>query len=122
MNGAPGRRDIVLDVHCRDDLEYWTRTHRWLALRAFRLIEATSQDPFDGREIPSALRGELTGCRSRRIDHEHRLVYMVEDGIQYRGSSTRAPVYSGWVSSSSLRVAVASLTPTRSRAFSLSAE
>jgi len=79
VNGRAGRREIVLDRHCLEDLEYWTRTHRRLALRVLRLIEATIRDPFDGPGKPEQLRGELAGCWSRRIDHEHRLVYTVDD-------------------------------------------
>ena len=79
MNNATERRIAVLDAHCLQDLEYWTRTHRRLALRVLKLIDATMRDPFSGPGKPERLRGELAGCWSRRIDHEHRLVYVVDD-------------------------------------------
>ena len=54
-----------------------------MALRALRLVEATMRDPFDGPGKPERLRGKLSGCWSRRIDHEHRLVYKVDDDRVY---------------------------------------
>ena len=83
MRRHPGRRDIVLDPHCLQDLEYWTRTERRTALRALRLIEATTRDPFGGPGKPERLRGELSGCGSRRMDSEHRLVYVVDEERVY---------------------------------------
>ena len=78
-----GRRNIVLDPNCPEDLEFWTRTRRRMALRALRLVEATMRDPFDGPGKPERLRGKLSGYWSRRIDHEHRLVYKVDDDRVY---------------------------------------
>ena len=83
MTVTTGRRNIVLDPNCLQDLEYWARTHRRMALRVLRLIEATTRDPFDGPGKPERLRGKLSGCWSRRIDHEHRLVYKVDDDRVY---------------------------------------
>ena len=83
MKRTTGQRDIVLDPHCLQDLDYWTRSHRRLALRALRLIEATMRGPFDGPGKPERLRGELAGFWSRRIDDEHRLVYQVDEDRVY---------------------------------------
>ena len=44
-----------------------------------RLIEDTLRDPFSGIGKPEPLRHVLQGCWSRRIDAEHRLVYLVEE-------------------------------------------
>ena len=46
--------------------------------RINRLIEDTLRDPVAGIGKPEPLRHVLQGCWSRRIDAEHRLVYMVE--------------------------------------------
>jgi len=37
------------------------------------------RDPFNGTGKPEPLKYELAGCWSRRINSEHRLVYIVED-------------------------------------------
>jgi toxin YoeB len=44
-----------------------------------KLIEAITQSPFEGIGKPEALKYNLTGCWSRRINKEHRIVYEVFD-------------------------------------------
>jgi toxin YoeB len=44
-----------------------------------RLNTESARSPFTGTGKPEALKHELKGCWSRRIDHEHRLVYKVTD-------------------------------------------
>jgi toxin YoeB len=61
-----------------EDLQYWVQQNPKLAKRLLRLIEETQRDPFGGTGKPEALRGELSGWWSKRIDQEHRLVYRVE--------------------------------------------
>lgn len=50
-----------------------------MALRIIRLIREVQRDPFVGVGKPEPLKNELSGCWSRRIDQEHRLVYEVLD-------------------------------------------
>ena len=47
------------------------------------LIKDISRNPFDGIGKPEALKGNLSGFYSRRINHEHRLVYVVKDDTIY---------------------------------------
>jgi toxin YoeB len=49
-------------------------------LRINRLIDEAQGDPASGTGKPEALRGDLKGFWSRRIDQEHRLVYTVDHG------------------------------------------
>ncbi len=42
------------------------------------LIVEVTRDPFKGRGKPEPLKGDFSGCWSRRITQEHRLVYRVE--------------------------------------------
>ena len=42
------------------------------------LIVEVTRDPFKGRGKPERLKGDFSGCWSRRITQEHRLVYRVE--------------------------------------------
>ena len=37
------------------------------------------REPFEGIGRPEPLKGQLSGYWSRRIDHEHRLVYKAQD-------------------------------------------
>ncbi len=43
------------------------------------LIQECRRDPFKGSGKPEALKHSFRGCWSRRIDQEHRLVYMVRE-------------------------------------------
>lgn len=61
-----------------DDYTSWAG-NRMILLRINRLITEASRDPAVGAGKPERLRGDLSGCWSRRIDHEHRLVYMVDN-------------------------------------------
>ena len=47
-------------------------------LRIIRLIRDVQRDPTSGIGKPEKLKHELSGCWSRRIDQEHRLVYEVK--------------------------------------------
>jgi len=62
-----------------DDLRYWLKTDKRQAERILALLEEVRRTPFSGHGKPEPLRFQLTGCWSRRIDREHRLVYQVEE-------------------------------------------
>jgi toxin YoeB len=51
---------------------------RKLFQRTMDLIEAVTRDPFAGIGKPEALKHQLAGCWSRRINDRHRLVYRVD--------------------------------------------
>jgi toxin YoeB len=61
------------------DLRYWVETDRRIALRLLTLIDAILRDPFVGIGSPELLRHGLAGAWSRRLTHEHRVVYLVSD-------------------------------------------
>lgn len=61
------------------DLRHWIKNDRRIADRILGLVEEITRDPFSGTGKPEPLKFQLAGCWSRRIDREHRLVYMVED-------------------------------------------
>lgn len=43
------------------------------------LLQAIQESPYTGIGKPEALKHELSGKWSRRINHEHRLIYSVTD-------------------------------------------
>ena len=54
----------------------WIQEHyRKLLKRINLLIRDATRTPFEGIGKPEPLRGDLSGCWSRRITDEHRLVY-----------------------------------------------
>lgn len=72
-------REAVFHPEFRDDLRYWIKTDRGVALRVLELVEAVLRDPFSGIGKPEPLKYLLAGCWSRRITQEHRLVYEVSE-------------------------------------------
>ncbi len=62
-------------------IEYrnWIEIDRKIALRISDLINDSLRNPFDGIGKPEPLKYEFKGYWSRRIDHEHRLVYKVSE-------------------------------------------
>jgi len=75
----PAEREAVFQPEFREDLKYWVKSDRKVALRMLELAEATIRDPFDGMGKPEPLKFALAGCWSRRVTQEHRLVYRVGD-------------------------------------------
>ena len=70
-------KSLEFDPAAFDDLAWWVEKDRKQALRVIKLIEAIQRDPFQGIGKPEPLKHDLTGCWSRRINDEHRLVYQV---------------------------------------------
>jgi toxin YoeB len=62
-----------------EDLRYWVKTDRKVALRALDLVEAILRDPFTGLGKPEPLKYLASGAWSRRLTQEHRVVYLVRD-------------------------------------------
>ena len=67
-------RRSVFTSQFREDLQYWTRHDRKIALRVLDLVEDAMRSPFDGIGKPEPMRFDFAGCWSRRISAEHRLV------------------------------------------------
>jgi toxin YoeB len=68
---------LEFDPAAFEDLAWWVQRDRSQALRIIKLIREIQRDPFTGVGKPEPLKAELSGCWSRRIDPEHRLVYQV---------------------------------------------
>lgn len=78
------KRFAVFHAEFREDLRYWVKTDRSVAIRVLDLVDAVLRDPFQGPGKPEPLRFLLAGCWSRRITQEHRLVYRVgREGIDF---------------------------------------
>jgi toxin YoeB len=69
---------LVFTPHGWEDYRYWQATDKAVIKRIDRLLDDTLRDPFAGIGKPEPLRHILGGCWSRRIDNEHRLVYLIE--------------------------------------------
>lgn len=71
------QREPIFQPQFREDLRYWVKTNRKIALRVFELIEAIMRNPFEGIGKPEPLKSMLSGAWSRRLTQEHRIVYTV---------------------------------------------
>ncbi len=61
------------------DYVYWQGQDKKTLKRVNKLIAAVLRTPFEGMGKPEALKENLSGFWSRRIDDSHRLVYAVTD-------------------------------------------
>jgi len=77
-------RDAVFQPEFIEDLRHWVETDRKVALRALNLVDAILRDPFTGIGKPEPLKYLAPGVWSRRLTHEHRIVYRVsKDRIDF---------------------------------------
>lgn len=61
-----------------EDLEFWKKSgNKIIQKRIVLLIEDIRKHPFSGIGKPEALKYELAGKWSRRINSEHRIIYQV---------------------------------------------
>ncbi len=70
--------EIVFQTQAWEDYQYWLEKDSKVLQRINDLIKDTTRSPFKGIGKPEPLKGDLSGCWSRRITDEHRLVYIVE--------------------------------------------
>jgi len=69
---------LIFHPHAWQDYLSWMEGDRKSLRKINDLIRDIQRSPFEGLGKPEALRFELSGSWSRRIDQEHRLVYRVE--------------------------------------------
>lgn len=64
-----------------EDYEYWQSQDKKTLKRINSLVKDIQRCSFDGLGKPEPLRGNLSGCWSRRIDETNRLVYRVSEDV-----------------------------------------
>ena len=69
---------IVYTDDFRKQFCYWKEHNKKIVEKIENLIISISQNPFKGIGKPELLCFQLSGCWSRRINREHRLVYKIE--------------------------------------------
>ena len=68
-------RNATLTPDALEGMADWAKFEPKMLKRIFRILEECCRTPFEGIGKPEALKGNLSGYWSRRIDEEHRLVY-----------------------------------------------
>ena len=72
--------EVIFTPDAHADPEFWQRSgNRAVQSKMSLLLASICQTPFEGPGKPEALKYELAGKWSRRIDREHRIVYAVTD-------------------------------------------
>lgn len=70
---------IIFAEEAWEDYKYWQESDKKTLKRINDLIKAISREPFEGIGDPEPLKFNWSGFWSRRINREHRLIYMVEN-------------------------------------------
>ena len=70
---------ITFSSHAWEDYTSWLKEDRKMLVKINQLIKDIQRTPYDGIGKPEALKYDLAGYWSRRIDREHRLVYKVDN-------------------------------------------
>ncbi len=59
---------------------HWNKVGDEVILKKIkRILFELSEHPKEGRGRVEQLRGNLSGCWSRRLNHQHRMVYEIND-------------------------------------------
>ena len=70
--------EIIYSEDAQRDIEYWKKSgNKIIQKKIQQLLLAIEENPFEGIGKPEALRFNLSGKWSRRINHEHRIVYQM---------------------------------------------
>jgi len=72
--------EVVYSPKAIEDLKYWKKSgNKIIQKKITSLIEAIQENPYEGIGKPEPLKYNLSGAWSRRINHEHRLVYEITE-------------------------------------------
>jgi toxin YoeB len=75
--------EIIYSEEAQHDIEYWKKSgNKIIQKKIQQLLNAIEENPFDGIGKPEALRYNLSGKWSRRINQEHRIVYELLENNQ----------------------------------------
>lgn len=70
-------RSITFMPTAWEHLNWWNKENPKMISKIFELAGNAAKTPFEGLGKPEALKGNLQGYWSRRINQEHRIVYKV---------------------------------------------
>ena len=74
-------RNIQFSPTAIEHLKLFKTGNQKLTFKVFELISDIQNNPFDGLGKPEPLKGKYQGYWSRKINDEHRLVYMITDQL-----------------------------------------
>ena len=72
--------DLTFTQRAKEDRSYWDKSGDLVIKKRIKaLLQALVANPYGGTGKPEPLKYELSGCWSRRINREHRIIYKVTD-------------------------------------------
>ncbi|HYV90151.1 MAG TPA: Txe/YoeB family addiction module toxin [Chitinophagales bacterium] len=74
-------RAVLLTQVALDDLNSFKTGNQKLVFKVLELISDIQKTPFEGIGKPEPLKHQYSGCWSRRINDEHRLVYKITNEV-----------------------------------------
>lgn len=72
-------RELIFKPLALEQFTLWVKTDKNIHKKIIKLLTEIIETPFTGTGKPEALKHKLSGCWSRRITKEHRLVYQVSE-------------------------------------------
>lgn len=69
--------NLILEKHAIEDFEFWAKNDLKILKKIAELFSSILKDSINGIGKPEALKGNLKGYWSRRINEEHRIVYSI---------------------------------------------
>lgn len=75
--------EIIYSEEAQFDIEYWKKSgNKIIQKKIQQLLRAIEENPFEGVGKPEALKYNLSGKWSRRINQEHRIIYELLENNQ----------------------------------------
>jgi toxin YoeB len=72
--------EVVFSEKAKNDLDFWSKSgNKTILKKISKLIKAIQENPYEGIGKPEQLKHQLSGRWSRRISHEHRIIYRVTE-------------------------------------------
>ena len=75
--------EILREYDGWQEILIWQNQEQEKLKKINQLNKDIGRNPFERKSKPEALKGNLSGFYSRRINHEHRLVYAIKDDTIY---------------------------------------
>ena len=72
-------KKIIFSKNAWEDYIFWQAEDKKVLKKINALIKDIQSNPYSGIGKPEPLKYDLAGLWSRRIDHEHRLVYQINE-------------------------------------------
>ena len=70
--------EIDFDEEAQADLQFWKKSgNTVIQTKIQKLLTSMKESPFSGIGKPEALKYDLAGMWSRRINNEHRIIYSI---------------------------------------------